>query len=79
MTTFLRGIVPGVNDSVENSYCRLNSANSTASNSGTAQTLTLDLYFKPAFAGAKTIAAIIETKANQFSNTAALGSWTVPQ
>jgi hypothetical protein len=77
MTDFLRGIVPGASDSVENSQCRINAASSSAVNSGNTQALTLDLYFKPAFAGTKNIMVLDQTKANQTSASRVLGTWTV--
>jgi hypothetical protein len=73
------GIVPGANSSIENSACRLYGSTSSVANSGTTQTLALDIYFKPAFAGVKTISVVNQTFANQVSATRQLGTWTVPQ
>jgi hypothetical protein len=58
--------------------CRINAATSFVTNSGTTQTLGLDVFFKPAFAGFKSIQAILETRANQFSPARVLGSRIVP-
>jgi hypothetical protein len=76
-TEFLRGIVPGFSDAVENSQCRLNAAGSSVVNSGITQTLTLDLFFKPAFAGTKSMTVLLETKANLLSAWKVVGTWNV--
>jgi hypothetical protein len=73
--TFLP-LLPGANASVENNSCRINGLISSVSNYGATQTLTLNITFKPAFAGPKTISAQVQTVANSIAGTKTLGTWT---
>lgn len=67
----------GSADSVANTMCRLNGANSSVSSGETTVSLTVDVTFLPAFAGAKNIYVFVsETAVN--SGWIQMGSWTVP-
>jgi hypothetical protein len=63
---------------VENSQCRLVGAGSSVVGSGADLTLTLNLTFKAAFAGAKTVYMYVSDSGGLESGTQSRGSWTVP-
>ena len=69
-------ITPG-SGSVENSYCTLNGAGTGVANTATAQTLNLNLTFKSAFVGLKSIYNLAGTIAT-YSPLTQVGTWTVP-
>jgi hypothetical protein len=52
-------------------------ATSTVTNSGTTQTLVVDVYFKLAFAGPNSINLLSEAEGGRYSAPAIMGSWTV--
>ncbi len=68
----------GVSAFLENSQCRLNVTTSSRLVNGTDLFLNLDITFKPAFAGAKSIFLYVENRAGLNSGWEQVGTWTVP-
>lgn len=64
--------------SIENSQCRINSQGSFVTRSGARLTLTLNITFKPSFAGNKATWLALQTLSNQTSVWKAAGAWQVP-
>jgi len=62
----------------ENSQCKLNAATSSASSVGNNLTVNLDLTFKPAFAGSKSIYMQTQDTGNHATGWQLRGTWTVP-
>jgi hypothetical protein len=63
---------------LENSQCRLSASGSSATRSGERLTLSLNLLFKPRFAGLKIIWTALSTLSGQRSQWKASGVWRVP-
>jgi hypothetical protein len=68
----------GTSTTLENSQCRLNVGTSSRTASGPDLTLNLDLYFKPAFAGAKSTYVYVDTRSGLTTGWQQYGVWTVP-
>lgn len=64
--------------SIENSQCRILNSGSSVSDNATEKTLTLNITFKPGFAGPKIVYAATQTKAGGNSGWQAMGVWSVP-
>lgn len=62
---------------MENSQCRVDGAGTTVAESQTTYTLTVDLTYKPAFAGPKVIYAASQTTRGENSGWQATGTWRV--
>jgi hypothetical protein len=61
----------------ENGQCRVSAAGSSVTNMGANQTLSLNLTFKPAFSGTKTIYLAAASSSGAFASLV-VGSWSVP-
>jgi hypothetical protein len=72
-------VLGGTAGSLTNSQCTVFAQGSSAVMSGAQLTLTLNIAFKPAFAGSKVVWMAAETLSGTVSPWQSLGQWTVPE
>jgi hypothetical protein len=66
------------NNTLENSFCRIQAQGSSTVRSGNQLTLTLNYTVKPAFAGPRGVWAALQTLSAQTSPWKIVGAWLVP-
>jgi hypothetical protein len=67
----------GTANTVSNSQCTVNAADSSVSNSELLRTVDLSLIFKPAFAGSKSVYMRVKDSGDSTSWSTSMGDWTV--
>ncbi len=77
-TAFFGPMTPGGAGSVSNSQCTLIASGSSASASGALLTVTVNVFFRTSFAGARNIYTTVRDAGALFTDWTAVGAWTVP-
>ena len=77
-TVWLGSVDLGTATTLENSQCQLNAATSAASSVGSNLTVNLDLTFKPAFSGPKSVYMQTQDTGGTATGWQLRGTWTVP-
>lgn len=76
-TTWLGGFAPGSSNVIQNSYVKLNCAQTTVSGSGNTLTVRWNITFKPAFKGQKNTYLYIKDDSNAYDGWKKKGTWEV--
>lgn len=77
-TTWGNGYAPGSANMLENSYCKLDCANTQKTGSGTTLTVTWSVIIKPPFTGTKNTYLYVRDDLNTYNNFTKKGAWTIP-
>ncbi|MFZ2357421.1 MAG: SpvB/TcaC N-terminal domain-containing protein, partial [Candidatus Omnitrophota bacterium] len=75
-SAWLGGYIPGAGNIIENSYAKLDCAQTTVTNNSNTLTVKWNIIFKPAFTGAKKLYLYIRDNANAYQNWVQKGTWT---
>ena len=76
-TAWLGGYLPGSANTIENSYAKLNCAQTTVSGSGTTLTVQWAVTFKQPFTGAKKTYLYVRDDANAYNGWTQKGTWAI--
>jgi hypothetical protein len=77
-SAFFGPLTPGGAGSVSNSQCTLMASGSAVTSSGALLTVTVNLFFRTSFAGARNAYTTVRDNGSLFTDWAAVGMWTVP-
>ncbi|MBI4706340.1 MAG: hypothetical protein HY761_00215 [Candidatus Omnitrophica bacterium] len=75
---WLGGFAPGSNNLIENSYVKLNCAQTTVSGSGQTMFVNWAVTFKPPFVGTKNMYLYVRDDSNAYQPLTKRGTWTIP-
>ncbi|GEM_PF-947537 len=77
-TAWLGGYSPGSANTIENSFAKLNCANTSISGNGANMTVTWSLVLKTPFTGAKNTYSYVRDDVNAYGNYTKVGTWSIP-
>ena len=77
-TAWLGGYAPGSANTIENSYAKLNCAQTTVSGSANIMTVNWSVVLKSPFTGAKNTYLYVRDDANGYAGFTKVGTWTMP-
>ena len=76
-TAWIGGFIPGSAKVIENTYAKLDCANTTVSGEGATLTINWSVTFKTSFQGAKNTYLYVKDGANAYNNWAQSGTWNI--
>lgn len=77
-TSWLGGFTPGSSNTIENTYAKLNCAQTTVSGSGNTLTVKWAVTLKSCFVGSKNLYLYVRDDSNLYQALTQKGTWTIP-